>query len=113
MTRSEKINLAATIIGPAVLLAFIAWISWSFNARMTIDSQAKDAANAEKFVAKSVYDKNQDETNRRLEIISGDVAKIQQDVAVLRGQAISQRFGAYGESTPTKGAAQLMQGKEN
>lgn len=107
MTRSEKINLTATIIGPIVIVAFLGWMEWSFNARLTIDSQAKDAFNAATYVPKTWYEKNQDETNRRLDSISSDVSKIQQDVATLRGE----ESGQYRNDT-THGSQKLMQGKE-
>ena len=86
MNKNEKINLIATILGPVVVLGAIAWVSWSFNARMTIERQSADKFNADTYVPKVWFQAAQAETNKRLDALTSEVNGVQQDVAQIKGE---------------------------
>lgn len=86
MTRPEKINLVATVVGPLLITAVIAWASWSFNARITMEMQAQEKRIAETYVNKQWFQAYHEETTKKLEGISSDVSHVQQDVATIKGE---------------------------
>ena len=86
MTRSEKINLAATIGGPVLVAAVIGWVAWSFNAKMDLMMAAEDKKNSEMFVSKVWFERSHDETTSKLESIANQVGNVKEDVATIKGE---------------------------
>jgi hypothetical protein len=86
ISKVEKINLTATIVGPVVLLVFMAWCVWSFNARFTIEMQTEDKKNADAYVSKVWFEKSHDDINKQLSDISGSVNTLTTTVAEMKGE---------------------------
>lgn len=82
MTRSEKINLAATVGGPIFIAAVIGWASWSIETALTVRFDAEDKYNATTYATQSDFSKFQAETNRKLDSISSDVEFIKGKLSV-------------------------------
>ena len=76
MTRSEKINLAATVGAPIFTAAVIGWASWSIETALTVKFDAEDKYNAATYATQADFTKFQEETNRKLDSISSDVEYI-------------------------------------
>lgn len=83
----EWINLAVTIIGPAVL----AWLIWSMDSKLDNQRLSIEAKANERFVAKEAYESDRTETNRRLDIISSDLSTIKIDIATMKGRDSAAR----------------------
>ena len=106
MTKSEKINLAATIAGPVILALLMAWLNWSFDAKLQIDRDESDKFNAANFVAKPWFEKSHDELMTKLDTLTKSLNALQNHVSMLDGEmpAIKAPGPYYGH-----GAEQQME----
>lgn len=86
MSKTEKLNLTFTILGPVVVIGFLSWCAWSFNIRLTVEMQAADKRVADGYVSKAWFEQTTSGTNKRLDDISAEVNEVQRDVATLRGE---------------------------
>lgn len=85
----EWVNLLLTFATPIIL----GWLIWSVRAQVSIARYETESAIDKKlavqeqnFVPREAFQNFQQETNKRLDGIAGDVARIQQDVATIKGQ---------------------------
>lgn len=101
MTKSEKINLWATILGPIVVVGVLSWMNWSWNAKMDLNRAADAKFNADTYESRNDYKSDLNATNQRLDSIGRDLSTVQQDVASIKGQ-LSGRSGRHGAEELTK-----------
>ena len=92
MTKSERLNLAATVIGPILVSGMILWAGWSLNAKIELSQAAQDKAWTEamttehqfvtqNYVSQSWFENSQKNTNSRLDTIDKSLADIRVNVA--------------------------------
>jgi hypothetical protein len=86
MTKTEKLNLAATIVGPIAIVGMIGWATWSFNTKMSNLFLEEDKHNTETYVPKAWFEKSHEETNKKLDTLSDNVNKVNEDVATIKGE---------------------------
>lgn len=91
MTRTDKINLAATILGPVLVSGMIYWAKWSFEAKLTIAFDAQDRRNAEMFQTRAEADKIHAAISGNVDKLSTRVGNVEQDVATIRGEMKHER----------------------
>lgn len=88
MTKSEKINLVFTILGPVLVLGFLSWIDWSWNAKTDLQRAADAKFNADTYATRA----DMGATNQRLDSMGRDLSTVSKDVALIQG-AMSVRQG--------------------
>lgn len=93
MKQNEKAVLVASVLGPILIMAMLGWVSWSFNARMTIERQMSDKFNAETYATKTFCEKSHEEINRKIDTvinevggIRNEVASVKNDVSMIKGE---------------------------
>lgn len=86
ITKVDKINLTATILGPILILGALGIAVWCVNARFTIEMQAQDKKNADAFVSKTWFEKSHDETTKQISDVTGTVNTMAITMAELKGE---------------------------
>lgn len=81
-TRSEKINLAATVGGPILVSAVIAWVGWSARSWVKIELDARDTKISQTYVDKVSANEIKDSIKQ----VSTKVEHVAEDVSEIKGQ---------------------------
>ena len=90
MTRSEKINLSATVLGPILVSCVLLWVGWSFKVYIRDEIRDQNEKNAVTYVARVVYEDNRAEDSKQLGQISTDVGRVKEDVATIKGELMKK-----------------------
>lgn len=104
MTKTEKVNLAATILGPILVSGVIVWAGWSLNAKMDLRQADADKKTTEKitseheynantFVKKDWFVQSQQETSDHLKSIDDKMSQVRVDIATVNGKLENQQKG--------------------
>ena|SRR6266404_4470475 len=86
LSKAEKYQLYANIIGPIMIVFVMGWLAWSFKAEMSLLFSEEDKKNAETYVPKTWFEKSHEETNKKLDDLSEKENVMSEDVATIKGE---------------------------
>jgi hypothetical protein len=93
MTKTEKVNLLATIMGPIIVTGVIAIISFALNAKLQLAIDAQDKKVSATYVTKDDF-KNEStkvddlakEVRQNFSSLQTQVGDVAKDVATMKGE---------------------------
>jgi hypothetical protein len=97
-SRFDIFNLSANIIGPIVIVAFMAWAKWSFDAKMELQKNAIEYSASERYATKSELKNSIDETkassvetNRKVDKLTDAIGDMRDSFNRWRGASPKQQ----------------------
>lgn len=102
ISKVEKINLYANILGPICIMGVIAWAVWSVNARVTMEVQAEDKKNADAFVSKAWFEKSHDDTTKQISDVATTVGNLNTTLGNLNA-TVAEMKGELSVKQPATG----------
>lgn len=91
MSKADKLNLTATVVGPILICGFIAWVGWSVDAKFTIALGEQERRNNEMFVSKPWFKDYHEETIKKIDGLTVDVGQVKETVAGIRGELSTRK----------------------